>query len=346
MQKNKQILLLFIIFLYTFIPSVANAKDARITVDHLNVRSGPGTDYETIGKVYSDETYDILQEKNEWVEIQLEDQTGWITSKYIDIRDIDIIDEGSSNSSLTIPEDHTQIRTGPSTKEKIKYFASKNETYEVVSENGDWYEIENDQNNGYIHKQLVAQNPSPKERESIKEQVFVIDPGHGGYDAGAISISKMYEKEFTLKTAMELEKTLSLLGAEVYLTRTNDEYIRLGSRVSLANLKSPSTFISIHYNSFPESPNASGVVSYYYDENDKQLAENIQKQITRITGARDREVSFGNYQVIRHNINQAILLELGFLSNEKEEKLLQNNQYQQMLVRGIVNGILANSKDK
>src|SRR5699024_1186427 len=138
----------------------------------------------------------------------------------------------------------------------------------------------------------------------------------------------------------KLKNALTNLGANVHLTRSNDEFIRLGSRVSSANLLGPDAFISIHYNSFPESPSAAGIGSYYYHEDDQALADNIQEEIIQMTEARDRGAIDEDYQVLRHNKNSAILLELGFISNQEEADLLLTNTYQKKLVQGIVNGLV------
>lgn len=61
------------------------AQDAQIDGRHLNVRSGPGTEYETITQVNSPEQYPITEEKEEWVKLRLPNQEGWVHRDYITI---------------------------------------------------------------------------------------------------------------------------------------------------------------------------------------------------------------------------------------------------------------------
>ena len=172
-----------------------------------------------------------------------------------------------------------------------------------------------------------------------KDKTIMVDPGHGGYDVGAISVSGHYEKDLTLTTSSLLKDTLETLGARVIMTRNSDEFIRLGSRVSLSNLINPDVFISLHYNSFPEAAYAKGISTYYYNEQDRPLAESVQKHLLLSTNADDRNALYENLQVLRHNQSQAILLELGFISNHEEESLLKTKEYQLLLVEGIISGL-------
>lgn len=75
--------------------------------------------------------------------------------------------------------------------------------------------------------------------------VVVIDPGHGGYDAG-IKSEGVKEKETALVLARKMVEILQGLKKKVYLTRKIDHYLSLGERVSQANLRRPDLFLSIH----------------------------------------------------------------------------------------------------
>src|SRR5699024_2073301 len=138
---------------------------------------------------------------------------------------------------------------------------------------------------------------------------------------------------------MELEKELKLLGANVILTRSVDEFISLGGRTSLSNVKDTDAFISIHYNSTPDLPQVSGIGTYYYHDQHKKLATEIQNGVIQTTDANDRGVAFENFHVIRQSFKPSILIELGFLSNEEEENLLKRNPYQKKIVAGILHGL-------
>ena len=83
---------------------------------------------------------------------------------------------------------------------------------------------------------------------------IVIDPGHGGHDTGTVGPSGLEEKELVLDVALRLKKLVEeKLNGEVILTRTDDTFVPLEERTSLANESQADLFISIHANSSPES---------------------------------------------------------------------------------------------
>jgi N-acetylmuramoyl-L-alanine amidase len=94
---------------------------------------------------------------------------------------------------------------------------------------------------------------------------IVLDPGHGGHDTGSIGPSGLLEKDLVLQVARELQKLLQeKLGAEVFLTRSDDTFISLEERTAVANKHKADLFLSIHANS-STSHNASGVETYFLD---------------------------------------------------------------------------------
>lgn len=140
-------------------------------------------------------------------------------------------------------------------------------------------------------------------------------------------------------TAQELTNELSMLGANVRLTRRNDDYIPLNSRISYSNNFDTDVFISLHYNSVPNLPNVTGIESFYYKEANQKLAASIQKKVFHAVQTDDRGTSFGDFLVLRQNLKPAILLELGFISNKAEESRLLTTMYQKKLVSGIIQGL-------
>src|SRR5262249_7429129 len=78
----------------------------------------------------------------------------------------------------------------------------------------------------------------------------VVDPGHGGFQEGAVSANGMAEKELSLRIAQQLKDALEKqIGATVTLTRTSDGVLPLSERVAFANHERADLFISIHANS-------------------------------------------------------------------------------------------------
>lgn len=333
---------------------LAYAASVTVQHDNLNVRTGPGTNYEQIQKVHTNETFSIIQEQEEWVEIELSNGTGWVSKEYVTISEEDTeeadatedveaetvqTNPSTETNTIKIYYDHSQIRKGPGTTYPITDFADKGTSFEVISADDEWYEIKNNQIQGFIHKGLVDV-PQSKRSSGIKHKTIVIDAGHGGRDVGSISASGEYEKDFTYRTAQLLSHELKALGANPIFTRNEDEFISLASRATLSNFLDTDAFISIHYNSVPELPNVEGMETFYYHDQSKELATLIQKEMMKETESRDRGITYGDYQVLRQNLKPAVLLELGFLSNPEMEQLLLTDAYQKKMVTGMINGLL------
>ncbi len=103
-------------------------------------------------------------------------------------------------------------------------------------------------------KAKLANVRAPKRRKSplsYTKRLIVIDPGHGGHDAGAVGGGKR-EKDLVLQIAKRVEKELKRRGYTVYLTRHNDRYLKLLDRTHIADTRDAALFVSIHANSVPK----------------------------------------------------------------------------------------------
>ncbi|MBY7143286.1 N-acetylmuramoyl-L-alanine amidase [Virgibacillus sp. NKC19-3] len=327
----------FLMVCFNFILVIAvHADEAVIHEDNLNIRSGPGTEFDLIGQATINDVYTVIDRQDDWTKIKLDEGTGWIITEYITInRD----QQDSSEKNITIQHSDTQLRNGPSTGYDIIHFADAGDNYEVIGEEGDWYEITSKDVSGFVLKNIVDENKETSYSTGFENRTIVIDAGHGGRDVGAIGTSGIYEKNIAYVTAQELAHELRILGAEVLLTRPEDEFISLGSRASFANAMDTDVFLSLHYNSVPESPSVTGVETYYYHEQNKELATYVQEEIIKETEADNRGTTNEDLFVIRQGLKPSLLLELGFISNAKEESLLETSVYQKKLVTGIINGL-------
>ncbi len=186
----------------------------------------------------------------------------------------------------------------------------------------------------------------------VKGKKIVIDPGHGGEDSGAIGPTGVTEKSITLQIAKEVEKMLKEAGAKVIMTRTVDTEVspkhrqatdvdELQARCDVANKAKADIFISIHMDSFT-SREASGTTGYYYVKGSaasKRLATSIQSNLVSQLKTTSRGVRTCKFYVVRHTKMPATLIEVAFVSNPKEEKLLTSKKGVQKAAIGIVKGI-------
>ena len=184
-----------------------------------------------------------------------------------------------------------------------------------------------------------AWNPNPVYLEG---RIIVIDPGHGGHDSGATAAG-VYEKTINLNVGLKLRDHLTKHNATVYMTRSTDEFISLTDRVAFSNRIEPDAYISIHVNSAGSA--AIGIETYHNSqkgvlpEESKELATAVQSELLKATGASDRKVKDANFAVTRGNYTPAILVEMGFITNDAERANLTNSLYQDKIAKGIYNGL-------
>lgn len=165
----------------------------------------------------------------------------------------------------------------------------------------------------------------------------MIDPGHGGENIGGFH-GKYEEKDINLEIAQDLKKLLEGNGIQVYLTRKSDVFVSLEDRVKAAEKVKPDVFISIHCNYFT-SPEIRGLETYYHEEHSKELASDIQENILEEVNIPSRGVKRARFVVIKDVSSPSILVELGFISNVEDRKLLLNDKMQDDYIEGIAEGI-------
>ncbi len=215
---------------------------------------------------------------------------------------------------------------------------------------GDNYEIQIYLEKGTTYKTNASSTSMSITFENValknskyKEKLIVIDAGHGGYDPGALSINGTKEKDVVLKASHILKKKLENKGFKVYMTRERDNYVKLYDRAGIANQLDADLFISIHINAAVNTK-AYGMETLYAPDtsrNNKEFARAVQDNMLELTNAKDRGiVSRPELAVIRATEMDAILVELGFVSNLHEEMLLLSEDYLNKCTEGIVNGII------
>ncbi|MCI4059989.1 N-acetylmuramoyl-L-alanine amidase, partial [Bacillus cereus] len=107
------------------------------------------------------------------------------------------------------------------------------------------------------------------------------DPGHGGKDSGTIGYSGKFEKNLTIKTAKLLASKLRSAGADVYVTRQDDTFVSLQSRVSTSHYRNADAFISIHYDSYADTSTRGSTAYYYSPAKDEELASDVHSEVVK-----------------------------------------------------------------
>lgn len=175
--------------------------------------------------------------------------------------------------------------------------------------------------------------------------------GHGGKDVGASSENR-YEKDDTLKIAKLVEKHLegykSKKKIKVIMTREKDKAISLQDRCKFANKKKANLFVSIHRNIADTGNGIEIWANSQKRESDTKLAETILEKLEKTNIQSNRGVKYGtiksedsNYYVLNNTNMPSCLIELGFISNDKDNKLLDENidEYAKAIAEGIIENI-------
>lgn len=181
---------------------------------------------------------------------------------------------------------------------------------------------------------------------------IVIDAGHGGTDPGAINMRlNLHEADVNLEYANRLVQLLTEAGHQAFLTRTRlDETVDLADRCCISNVRMADLFVSLHCNS-SKNWDACGIEVWTSpgESASDECATEILNAIANAfperrlrtdmsDGDPDRESKF---YVLVHTAGPAILVEMGFLSNDDEATWLVDSETADRYVQAIADGVLS-----
>uniref|UniRef100_A0A7C4Y673 N-acetylmuramoyl-L-alanine amidase n=1 Tax=Caldisericum exile TaxID=693075 RepID=A0A7C4Y673_9BACT len=200
-----------------------------------------------------------------------------------------------------------------------------------------------------VKDNVVTINKVSQTKEGVlSNRIIIIDPGHGSYsgqylDVGATGYSGTKEAYIVLDIALRLKKLLENAGAKVILTHDtvdNPNNPTLKERAILANSSGGDLFISIHLNSSINN-DANGTETYYWYDSSKRLAQTIQDALVSSLGTYDRGIKKDYLYVCREVTTMpAILTEIGFISNPKEEALFKDPNFLDKVAQALLKGIV------
>lgn len=195
----------------------------------------------------------------------------------------------------------------------------------------------------------------------MNEDIILIDPGHGGIDGGTGNKNDILEKDINLQVSAKLKKELLVEGFQVIMTREEDMSLEglseisgsryrkdLNARKTIINNNRPLTFVSIHCNSSKRST-ARGIKIYHYPDSiegeilAKAISQSIDENFYRGYMKDENmktEILTENFFILRETEYPGVLVEVGFLTNPEENRLLRDDEYQRQIARAIKKGIL------
>lgn len=192
-----------------------------------------------------------------------------------------------------------------------------------------------------------------KKADTLAGTVVMIDPGHGGYGSpGTNSKMTVYEKDVVFSVAQKTAQILRDHGATVIMTRSGDESVFLNERVEMIREYDPDIYISIH-NDGSDDKSLYGTHTFYYRSLSMPLADAIHKQIVNAYRTYfyndpasdeyekvDMGVKFFPYMISRVEECPSVLIECGYLTNEKNAEFLTGENYQNALATAIAQGVV------
>ncbi len=190
---------------------------------------------------------------------------------------------------------------------------------------------------------------------------IVIDPGHGGIDGGTGDVRDILEKDINLEVGLKLKKELLVENYNVIMTREKDESLEelsniktsryrkdLDARKTIINENQPLAYVSIHVNASTKT-SARGVKIYHFPGSveGQRLAENIKESIDEHLYKKylkednlKSEVLTENYYILRETKYPGVLIEIGFITNPEENKLMKSKKYKEKIAYAIKKGIV------
>jgi len=228
----------------------------------------------------------------------------------------------------------------------------------------------NNNNNNNLNNNSINKVQAISQKENNKNKIIVIDPGHqtkgnsekepigpgatetkAKVTTGATGVlTGQKESELNLKVSLLLKEELTKKGYTVIMTRTiNDVDMSNSERAKIANNANADAFIRIHANS-ASSSSAKGVLTMcqtekniyngYLAQDSYNLSKLVVDNIVKKTGANNRSVTkTDTMSGINWCTVPTTIVEMGFLSNPDEDKLMATQEYQKKIVDGIVQGI-------
>ena len=204
-----------------------------------------------------------------------------------------------------------------------------------------------EQEEGTEEKSGTAKKDNENNKKNKDGVLIVLDSGHGGKDPGKIGVNNALEKEVNLKIANKVKSYLKKQGYTVIMTRESDAGLAdskvedLKARVALINEKKPVIAVSIHQNSYSEESIHGAQVFYYtHSKNGEKAAKILQEAMLAVDSDNTRQAKENDtYYLLKKTQIPTVIVECGFLSNQKEAGLLVTEEYQEKMAQAVAKGI-------
>jgi N-acetylmuramoyl-L-alanine amidase len=186
-------------------------------------------------------------------------------------------------------------------------------------------------------------NPNANESKPI---TIVIDAGHGGSDLGA-TLNGDFEKVIVSQIAEKVKSLNENKNITILLTRSSDEFLTLDKRTDYINTVKPDLVLSLHVNTSPNHEK-SGIEFFINDkspffEKSNKIANQLNASFAKNNALKVSDAKIAPFHILKKSEAPTVLIELGYLSNEKDRKYLTDNTEQDAIAKNI-NSFLSDLK--
>lgn len=188
---------------------------------------------------------------------------------------------------------------------------------------------------------------------AVGQHVLVIDPGHGGFDGGAISDDGSKESDINLAIGLKMRSIAEFVGLKTIMTRSDDrartdyegysEHEDLVLRTAVANSTPGAILVSVHQNDFPTGQPSGAQVLYAATPGSESLGKTMHENLIRLLDPSNRRVAAPapkSLYITSHVTCPAVLAECGFMSNNFEVEKLNTDSYRGQLALVMVGSVL------
>ena len=191
----------------------------------------------------------------------------------------------------------------------------------------------------YVGNKLTIRIKRQPQNLSLENLTIAIDAGHGGENMGAAGVSsKVLEKNYTILFAKQLQQLLQRRKAHVIMTREKDTTLSMIERIQMLKDSVPDLLISIHLNS-ASSDSIRGVSTYYRYIGFRPLSTTILKHMLEAGLTEWGNVGGFNFGLSGPTDYPNCLVEVAFLSNKEDERLILDPKFHKLVARKIMEGI-------
>ena len=186
-------------------------------------------------------------------------------------------------------------------------------------------------------KDRLGHKPGPRNFRTV-----IIDAGHGGRDSGAI-VGGVSEKTLALDVARRLRAKLRGSFKAVFI-RNGDYFVDLDRRVSATHKFDDAVLVSIHLN-HSRSSSMRGPETYYFRVDSYSLAKRMQRAMAGVSrGERSRGLVRRRLRLTRNPQIPCVLVELGYLSNSSERRVLSKSRYRDRMAGALASALKAQKR--